>query len=383
MTTVLVMGLLVCALVSVALMRRPASGPTEHYQALLQRKSALEQQLAAMARDRQIGDVDLRFADEEQAAMQRELLEVLEALENTESEAGIDRSQPLPRLAVMLLFAVLASGAGGFYYLSQGAWWQLVEAGEIVDLATVELADAAEAGAGVAGTQQPPDIGAMVNRLATRLQQNPDDGEGWKRLGRSYWVLERYQESEQAYARAAELLPEDFTLIQGYAMSRVAAMSAAGTEIPVAAAILQMVERLRGRVEQNPEEIDGYRALASIYVMVSERRKAVAVYEQILQSQPDDIETAVMAASNQFLIDDGELTAAVTAAYERIAVLDPQNQSVTWYRGYQGYKQANWQQVVEYWQPLVEQLPTDSADSVRIRAVLEEARQQLTRPAAE
>ncbi len=42
-------------------------------------------------------------------------------------------------------------------------------------------------------------IGAMVQRLADRLAQNPDDVEGWKMLGKSYSVLGRFAEAAHAY----------------------------------------------------------------------------------------------------------------------------------------------------------------------------------------
>src|SRR5688572_16002323 len=45
----------------------------------------------------------------------------------------------------------------------------------------------------------------MVSRLARRLEKNPDDLEGWNRLGRSYAVLEQYPLAVRAYQRANEL----------------------------------------------------------------------------------------------------------------------------------------------------------------------------------
>ena len=52
-------------------------------------------------------------------------------------------------------------------------------------------------------------ITAMVERLALRLQENPNDGQGWLMLARSYAVLGRYPESAAAYGRALGLLPPD------------------------------------------------------------------------------------------------------------------------------------------------------------------------------
>ena len=56
-----------------------------------------------------------------------------------------------------------------------------------------------------AGAQGEPDIEAMVESLAARLEANPGDVAGWKMLGRSYAVLRRYPEAIAAYERAMEL----------------------------------------------------------------------------------------------------------------------------------------------------------------------------------
>src|SRR5688572_7146137 len=53
----------------------------------------------------------------------------------------------------------------------------------------------------------------MVERLAARLRENPDDVEGWKLLGRSYTVLGRFAESAEAYAKAAARAPRDAQLL--------------------------------------------------------------------------------------------------------------------------------------------------------------------------
>ena len=57
----------------------------------------------------------------------------------------------------------------------------------------------------------------MVERLATRLRESPDDIEGWKLLGRSYSALGRFPESATAYAKAAVLEPRDAQLLADFA----------------------------------------------------------------------------------------------------------------------------------------------------------------------
>jgi len=54
-----------------------------------------------------------------------------------------------------------------------------------------------------------PQIEAMVQRLAERLQKEPDDVEGWKMLGKSYSVMGRFAEAANAYSKAAMRAPRD------------------------------------------------------------------------------------------------------------------------------------------------------------------------------
>lgn len=64
-----------------------------------------------------------------------------------------------------------------------------------------------------APTIGPEQINAMVERLAQRLKDKPDDAEGWGMLGRSYVVLGRHPEAIPAYRRALALTPDDPALL--------------------------------------------------------------------------------------------------------------------------------------------------------------------------
>ncbi len=60
-------------------------------------------------------------------------------------------------------------------------------------------------------------IRGMVESLATRLEENPDDAEGWRRLARSYGVLGEHEKAADALRRAAELAPDDLETLRAYA----------------------------------------------------------------------------------------------------------------------------------------------------------------------
>lgn len=60
-------------------------------------------------------------------------------------------------------------------------------------------------------------INSMVARLEGRLIENPDDPEGWKRLGRAKRVLEDFPGARDAYANAVEQAPDDIDALGGLA----------------------------------------------------------------------------------------------------------------------------------------------------------------------
>ncbi|WP_405238782.1 tetratricopeptide repeat protein [Lentisalinibacter orientalis] len=63
-----------------------------------------------------------------------------------------------------------------------------------------------------AGTNDNPhasDAQDAIAELAASLEENPDDVEGWKFLGRSYRAQERYREAARAFERAYELADDD------------------------------------------------------------------------------------------------------------------------------------------------------------------------------
>ena len=65
-----------------------------------------------------------------------------------------------------------------------------------------------QAATGDGNTPSPQEITAMVDRLAERLKDRPDDAQGWSMLARSYLVLGRLDEAAQASERALKLQPD-------------------------------------------------------------------------------------------------------------------------------------------------------------------------------
>ncbi|MEJ2553643.1 MAG: c-type cytochrome biogenesis protein CcmI [Gammaproteobacteria bacterium] len=107
-------------------------------------------------------------------------------------------------IAVILLVPLLAV----FLYLLEG---------NPAALSPGKITVADQAGKGPAHAVTMEQIQAMVQRLATRLQSNPNDANGWRMLGRSYVALGRYQDAISALNKAVAMIPNDPDLLADYA----------------------------------------------------------------------------------------------------------------------------------------------------------------------
>ncbi len=87
-------------------------------------------------------------------------------------------------------------------------------------------------------TAQPPDMERLVAGLAKRLESEPDNLQGWAMLARSYKMLGRNQDAEQAFERAGAFLDTDAQLLAIYA--DLAATNAQGNFVGKP---MQLIER--------------------------------------------------------------------------------------------------------------------------------------------
>ena len=142
------------------------------------------------------------LTEEQLAAAKRELQrELLDEVDGSETAATV---QPRGRLAaplVGLLVPLLAIAL----YLQLGQSHLLTEEGQ------AELAQAQQAAHDMAN------VDGMVQQLAARLQQDPDNLEGWQMLGRSLLAMQRYPDAARAFAQTIRIGGEQPDLLADYA----------------------------------------------------------------------------------------------------------------------------------------------------------------------
>lgn len=218
-------------------------------------------QLAEVARDEARG----LLSGEEAAAARLEIERRILAADTAQAPAApvSKRSR-----AVLAIVAVLAPLAAIALYLDQGA-------------PNLPGRPFAERTPGDAGHElDAAQLRAMVDKLATKLADRPDDLEGWAILGRSYMALERFDEAAAAFATAASLKPDDaaFAASEGEAL----VLANGGLVTPEARDAFE--DALHADAKEPRSRF--YLGLASI--QAGEPRAALAAWEALAAEGPAD-----------------------------------------------------------------------------------------------
>ena len=328
-----------------------------------------------------------------------------------------------------------------------------------------ESARPVEDPAAVAALREP------VERLAARLESEPDDLEGWLLLGRSHLVLQRFPEAADALRRAAALSggdpeilsmlgetvvwasggvvvpeavqafqrvltvrPEDpaarFHLalaraqagavreaydmwralaadtpadapwrgdledlirqsedVLGVAPETRAALGTAAPSGPTAddlaaaagmtpdermAMIRAMVEGLAVRLEEDPDDLEGWRRLARSYAVLGEPAKAADALRRAAALAPDDLET-LRAYARALSGDAGPEPPppAAAAVYARILALDPEDEPALWFSGLAAAERGDPATARTHWQRLLALLVPGTEEHGAVRTALD------------
>ncbi len=167
-------------------------------------------QLVELEAERAQGLVNAARYDESRAEIERRLAEDLGGADAAGRVAKLQWQGPRLALVIALMLPLVA---GGLYAL-------------------VGTPGALDPTAGARSAQAehdvtPEQINAMVAKLAERLEQEPDNVEGWNMLARSLSALGRFDESAKAYAKVVALGGKNADVLADYA--DVLAMAAGRT----------------------------------------------------------------------------------------------------------------------------------------------------------
>lgn len=199
---------LICALlvvIAIALLVRPlfkscsASEMQEKQQKVNQRKALnielFEQKKAQIEQDFANGLLDEEGREQAQNEIEHSLIQ------DAEGSAAKELTQLSPDGAKKLTMAFLVF----IPVFTVVTYWSVMPE----NFNQLVLSEPAAASHTANKQKQVPDIATMVTSLEKKLEDKPDNAQGWNMLGRSYVVMKRYDDAVTAYEKALTLVKQN------------------------------------------------------------------------------------------------------------------------------------------------------------------------------
>jgi len=234
--------------------------------------SLYRDQFHELSADRSAGTINEEQFESGRRELERRLLE----------EIG----QPAPVTRVTRSTRLTAGGIAVFVLVAPIVTYLVLGRPETIGSANLESQAAASPQGQSAGDESAPhpitpeQVQAMIDQLAKRLQQTPQDGDGWSMLARSYSSVGKFPEAVKAYEKAVELLPKDAHLLADYADAL-----AMTQERRLAGAPMKLVQRA---LELDPKDVKALALAGSDAFDRHDYAMAVSYWDRAVKAGPPD-----------------------------------------------------------------------------------------------
>ena len=125
-------------------------------------------------------------------------------------------------------------------------------------------------------------IAANVEKLAKKLESNPNDAEGWMMLARSYSSMDKFSEAANAYSKATELSPKNADLWAEYAFATAMAGGRSLEGKPM--------ELINRALQVDPDNAKALQLAGSAAFEAKDYKKAIDYWQRVLKQVPADSE---------------------------------------------------------------------------------------------
>jgi cytochrome c-type biogenesis protein CcmH len=129
------------------------------------------------------------------------------------------------------------------------------------------------------------------------------------------------------------------------------------------------VEKLAKKLEQNPNDAQGWLMLARSYLLMERFADAAAAYEHATALNGNDASVWADYAEAAAMANGQRLAGKPTEAINRALQIDPRQQKALDLAGSAAYQAGDYKKAIDYWQKLLAQLP---AGSEELRAISEQ-----------
>jgi cytochrome c-type biogenesis protein CcmH len=144
-----------------------------------------------------------------------------------------------------------------------------------------------------------------------------------------------------------------------------------------ATSVEEMIARLSARLQQQPDDLEGWTMLARTYNILERYREAETAYENVLRLGGENAGLLTDYADAMVMANGGRFTDEAGALLTRALELDPDNLKGLWLAGHWKNQLGMYAEAIDYWQKAALLLPDDGEDKPVITRQIQQAQQQL------
>lgn len=139
-----------------------------------------------------------------------------------------------------------------------------------------------------------------------------------------------------------------------------------------------MIDGLRNKLTENPEDLDGWMLLARTLKTTQRFPEALAALETAQRIAPENPRVMVELAEAQiFVSPNGDISADISALLQRALELDPSQQKALWLLGIAAAQAGDYAFAISYWESLLEQVEPGSAIAQSVQSQINQAKTEL------
>jgi cytochrome c-type biogenesis protein CcmH len=141
-----------------------------------------------------------------------------------------------------------------------------------------------------------------------------------------------------------------------------------------------LVERLAERMEQNPDDLEGWIMLGRTYFTLGQPKPALAAIERAYALAPNNTEVMLHLAEATAANQGKSLEGRPAELVAQVLKQEPDNPSARWLSGMIAFQRGQYNAAVVNWQKVLAQLDPAGEQAADLRGLVEQARQRAGAP---
>ena len=143
-----------------------------------------------------------------------------------------------------------------------------------------------------------------------------------------------------------------------------------------------MVTRLEQRLEQEPNDIDGWLLLVQSYTAMGRYDEAVSAAERLYALTGDEPGALLRYIHVLVMRNNGDFSGKAEELIGRLLAVDPENTAGLWFAGLAAEQRGKYQKAIDYWNKLVPSLKNEPEALEKVRRLIETNEERISGEAA-